>query len=111
MSLPVEDTAPEPVFEQPWHAQVFALTVALNEAGRFGWEDWARRFSETLKRNGAGRDLNGGDDYFRAWLQTLEMILAEDGAAAPVEVAALREAWEAAYLATPHGQPVHLPEA
>jgi len=24
---------PEPVFEAPWHAQVFALTVHLNEAG------------------------------------------------------------------------------
>ena len=25
------------VFEEPWHAQVFAITVALNEAGVFQW--------------------------------------------------------------------------
>ena len=29
------DDAPSPVFEEPWHAQVFAITVALNEAGVF----------------------------------------------------------------------------
>ena len=28
-------SAPEPVFAEPWHAQVFAVTVALNEAGSF----------------------------------------------------------------------------
>jgi len=33
------DDAPSPVFEEPWHAQVFAITVALNEAGVFQWTD------------------------------------------------------------------------
>ena len=34
-------SAPEPVFEAPWHVQLFALTVHLNEAGHFVWGDWA----------------------------------------------------------------------
>lgn len=100
--------APEPVFAAPWHAQLFALTVHLNETGRFAWPDWADRFSGTLARHGLTRDLDGGDDYFNAWLETLEALLAEDGAAEPGEVARLRAAWEAAYLRTPHGAPVHL---
>ncbi|TNF60499.1 MAG: nitrile hydratase accessory protein [Rhodobacteraceae bacterium] len=99
---------PEPVFAEPWHAQLFALTVHLNEAGRFAWPDWAARFSETLARHGLDRDLDGGDDYFTAWLETLEGMLARDGGAAPEEVAAMRDAWEDAYLTTPHGAPVHL---
>jgi nitrile hydratase accessory protein len=99
---------PEPVFEVPWHAQVFALTVHLNEAGHFGWSDWAARFGATLKRHGADRDLNGGEDYFAAWLETLEGVLSEIGMTAPAEVEAVRAAWEAAYLRTPHGHPVHL---
>ena len=100
--------APEPVFEEPWHGQVFALTVHLSEAGRFTWPDWATQFAETLARHGLDKELNGGSDYFAAWLETLETLLAEAGLAEGAELEALRAAWEAAYLSTPHGAPVHL---
>ncbi len=99
---------PEPVFEAPWHAQVFALTVSLNEQGVFAWTDWAARFSQTLQRHGLAKELNGGEDYFAAWLETLEGVLAEQALASPEDVAELRTAWEAAYLSTPHGSPVTL---
>jgi len=99
---------PDPAFEAPWHAQLLALTVGLNEAGHFAWTDWAARFAATLARHGADKDLNGGDDYFHAWLVTLEEILAETGLADPGQVEDMRAAWEAAYLATPHGEPVSL---
>lgn len=101
-------SAPEPVFAEPWHAQVFAVTVALNEAGRFEWANWVERFSQTLNRHGLNCDLDGGDDYFHAWLETLEQLLHEQGAAVPGEVSRYRSAWEEAYLTTPHGQPVRL---
>ncbi len=101
---------PEPVFETPWHAQVFALTVHLNEAGHFEWVDWAVRFGETLQRHGLQKELNGGEDYFAAWLETLEAFLAELQFAKPSETAELRAAWESAYLSTPHGAPVKLPD-
>lgn len=110
MSRCAEVSAPEPVFAEPWHAQVFALTVHLNEAGRFSWADWVQRFSATLARHGLDRDLDGGEDYFRAWLETLEGFLAEEGAVAPAEAEQMRKRWEGAYLTTPHGAPVHLPE-
>ncbi len=99
---------PEPVFAQPWHAQLFALTVHLNEQGRFAWSDWAARFGATLKTHGLSRELDGGDDYFNAWLETLEQFLAEDGAAPPKEAARMQAAWREAYLSTPHGAPVRL---
>ncbi|MGV6805963.1 MAG: nitrile hydratase accessory protein [Ruegeria sp.] len=105
---PVPESAPDPIFAQPWHAQIFAVTVALNEADRFSWPDWAARFSETLRRHGLNRDLDGGDDYFKAWLETLEELLIEQGTTASDEVLALKQSWEEAYLTTPHGQPVHL---
>lgn len=99
---------PDPVFTQPWHAQVFALTVHLNEAGLFAWTDWAARFGDTLARHGMNRQLDGGDDYFTAWLETLEALLADLGRAEPAEVERIRAAWETAYLTTPHGDPVRL---
>jgi nitrile hydratase accessory protein len=97
-------------FDQPWHAQVFSLTVALNEAGHFAWTDWAEAFGATLARHGAARDLDGGEDYFAAWLETLEAMLARLGLADAAQIGAMRDQWEAAYLSTPHGQPVHLAE-
>lgn len=100
--------APEPVFEAPWHAQVFALTVHLNEAGHFIWADWAQRFGSTLGRHGLAKDLNGGDDYFNAWLETLEAFLAEIEMTDPAAVEQMRAAWERAYLGTPHGEAVTL---
>lgn len=51
--------APEPVFEAPWHAQLFALTVHLNETGHFVWPDWADRFGATLRQHGLAGELNG----------------------------------------------------
>ena len=102
---------PDPAFEAPWHAQIFALTVHLNEAGHFVWADWAQRFGATLKRHGIAKDLNGGEDYFTAWLETLEHFLAEMGMADPGAVATLKADWEAAYLRTPHGEPVKLDDA
>lgn len=102
---------PEPVFEAPWHAQVFALTVHLNEAGHFVWADWAARFGAILIRHGLSKELNGGEDYFVAWLETLEGFLADIKLADPSAVATLKSAWEAAYLRTPHGEPVTLDDA
>ena len=102
------DDAPSPVFEEPWHAQVFAITVALNEAGVFQWTDWASRFSATLKQQGLTRDLNGGSDYFHAWIETLEDFLVDQKIALPDELQVLKFAWERAYLQTPHGKPVKI---
>ncbi len=98
----------EPVFGEPWHAQLFALTVHLNEAGVFVWGDWAERFGATLARHGLARDLDGGDDYYTAWLETLEAFLIELGLTDADRVGQIRAAWEDAYLTTPHGAPVKL---
>ena len=99
---------PEPVFEAPWHAQVFALTVHLHEKGVFDWPSWAEAFGATLAEHRLGGDLNGGDDYFNAWLATLERVLRDNEMAPPTLVEEMRGAWERAYLSTPHGDPVRL---
>ena len=102
------DDAPTPAFEEPWQAQVFAITVALNEAGVFQWTDWANRFGATLKQHGLTRDLNGGSDYFHAWIETLEDFLADQKIALPNDLQVLKSAWTQAYLETPHGEPVKI---
>lgn len=99
---------PDPSFTQPWHAQVFALTVLLNETGRLHWPDWAAAFGATLKQHGLSRELDGGDDYFAAWLETLEQVIIGLGMGDAQSLSALKSAWEDAYLTTPHGAPVSL---
>lgn len=96
-------------FDEPWQAQLFALTVAMSEAGHFTWARWVEAFGATLKAMGADRPLDGGADYYAAWLTTLEGLLDRAGHAPADEAEATKAAWERAYLATPHGQPVRLP--
>jgi nitrile hydratase accessory protein len=108
MSISLYDTPQPPAFAEPWHAQLFALTVHLNEQGRFTWPDWATCFGAELKARGHARELDGGDDYFEAWLAALETFLIQRGLAETETLASLKTAWQSAYLTTPHGQPVHL---
>lgn len=101
----------EPVFSEPWHAQLFAVTVHLSEQGVFSWPDWTTCFGEALKRHGLQKDLDGGNDYFLAWLDALESILATSKTATAPDIETLVAAWREAYLSTPHGSPVRLKSA
>lgn len=100
--------APEPVFQAPWHAQAFALAVYLNERGVFEWSEWTEVFGAVLSENGLTKELDGGDDYFLAWVAALEQICATKDVAEKGALAALKASWERAYLSTPHGEPVRV---
>ncbi len=101
--------ADPPRFDEPWHAQLFALTVALSEAGHFTWPDWTEALGASLARHRRGGPLDGGDDYFAAWLDALEGLLDGQDLVAAEEAGRVRELWRQAYLDTPHGEPVRLP--
>ena len=97
-----------PVFAEPWHAQVFAITVKLSEEGHFSWPEWSEAFGAALRRAAAAGGPSDGSDYYDVWLQTLEEMLRARGLAAAEDLGALKQAWTEAYLRTPHGQPVRL---
>ena len=104
---------PEKVFDAPWHAEVFALAVHLNEGGYFDWSEWAGRFGENLAaaktvKIGVGEGLDGSDDYYQIWLQTLIELMQEKGLVDAKMLASIKAQWREAYLTTPHGKPVHL---
>lgn len=92
----------EPVFDEPWQAQAFGLTVALHEAGVFDWPAWAQALSTELKAE---------VPYWQAWLAALERVLAERNLALPDDITAMAHRWEEAAHATPHGQPIALSNA
>ncbi|MFT4715598.1 MAG: nitrile hydratase accessory protein [Paracoccaceae bacterium] len=97
---------PQASFEAPWHGQAFALAVALNEAGHFSWPEWTDMFSAALKQAGAQKPLDGSDDYYGIWVQTLEEMLVSKSMTAPNNLAEMKSLWRDAFLETPHGQPV-----
>ena len=88
-------------FLAPWQAQVFGLTVALSDAQLFTWNEWTKALGARLARD---------TDYWDAWVQTLEAMLAERGVAGAEEVERLSHAWHEAAHATPHGEAIRLPE-
>ena len=93
-----------PAFDAPWHARVFALAVAENEADRLSWPDWTARLATTLRNSGLSQSLDGGDDYFLAWLDTLESVLVEEGRIDRGEIELAR-----AELAKTHAHAQHEP--
>ena len=106
---------PEQAFAAPWHAEVFALAVHLNEAGHFCWAEWSGRFGKNLDgtrsnmASGDGRQgLDGSEDYYQIWLQTLIEIMQEKGIVDLKTLDALKAQWIDAYTRTPHGHPVTL---
>ena len=106
---------PEQAFAAPWHAEVFALAVHLNEAGHFCWAEWSRCFGKNLtgtRSNMAsgdgGQELDGSEDYYQIWLQTLIEIMHEKGIVDLETLDALKVQWIDAYAQTPHGHPVTL---
>jgi nitrile hydratase accessory protein len=97
-----------PAFAEPWHAQIFAITVKLSEQGHFTWPEWAEVFGAALKQAAADGGPDDGSDYYDIWLEALERFLKQRGLAAAEELSRLKQAWSDAYLNTPHGQPVRL---
>ena len=95
-------TRPEAPFDAPWQAQLFALTVAMNEAGHFTWSDWAKMFGPRVQDQPA-------HVYWEVWSEALVALLEARGIAPADEVRDLTAAWQAAARATPHGQPITLP--
>jgi nitrile hydratase accessory protein len=97
-----------PVFNAPWEAQAFAMTVTLHERGVFTWSEWAAALSAQIKRAQAEGDPDTGETYYQHWLATLENLIAETGVTTRGDLHRYRDAWDHAADRTPHGQPIEL---
>ena len=94
-----------PVFNEPWEASAFALVVGLHQNGTFEWSHWAETLGGVVKRD------DGSTSYYELWLKALETIISEKSLIADGEIVKRKQEWQAALLATPHGQPIELKNA
>lgn len=98
----------EPLFDEPWQAEVLALADALARAGHFTRADWSRALGAEHRRLLAEGAPDTAASYYAAALAALERLLAAQGMLDAHAIAARTEAWRRAYLNTPHGRPVLL---
>jgi nitrile hydratase accessory protein len=98
----------EPVFEEPWQAEVLAVAFALAEGGLFTRGAWSAALGEELRRAEQGGEPDTAETYYRAALAALERLTTAGGALTSESLALRTEDWRQSYLDTPHGKPVEL---
>ena len=91
----------DPVFNEPWEAQAFALAVRLSEAGYFTWSEWAEALSKEITAAQARGDPDLGQTYYQHWLNALERICAEKGLVGREDMRRRQEEWRHAYQYAP----------
>lgn len=90
----------EPVFNEPWEAQAFAMVVKLHECGAFTWGEWAEALGAEIKLT--------NEPYYEHWLSALEKIVEAKGLMSHGERLNRVKDWDMAAHATPHGKPIEL---
>ncbi len=108
----------EPVFANPWQAQIFALVVGLHQRGCFSWDEWTETLSteiaaapdngENDNDNSNRKESDPGDSYYRMWVIALERLLVNKTVVYSDDIQNRVNEWRSAYLNTPHGSPVTL---
>ncbi|MEY2804453.1 MAG: hypothetical protein RL657_1789 [Pseudomonadota bacterium] len=101
--VPPETRPGQGVFEEPWQATAFALTVALHQRGVFSWPDWAATLSRHLSH-----EADDGRRYYAHWLAALEEMIERCQLGSASDLHNLQIAWAEAAERTPHGQPIEL---
>lgn len=91
----------EPVFDEPWQAQAFALTITLNERGLFDWPDWAELLGAQIATAPA-------TPYWNHWMNALETMTAKLDIADSQSIDHRTQQWHEAAARTPHGEAIIL---
>ena len=95
-------------FDEPWHAEVFAVTVHLSERNLFSWAEWTEALGEQISKVKLRRCIDGSNDYYNLWLQALVELLSTKGITDAEAILEVQNRWADAYMNTPHGKPVKL---
>ena len=102
------DGSDGPVFQEPWQASAFAMTLRLHEGGHFTWPEWTDQLSAEIAAARRRGDADLGDTYYQHWLNALEKLVVAKGLGSLEQLGQLKQDWTEATLATPHGQPIEL---
>lgn len=109
MFQPDDPLAPrDPVFDEPWQAQVLAMADTLVRTGRFSATTWAETLGAELAKAEAAGAPDTTQTYYEAALAALERLATTETPITRTDLARRKSEWTRAYERTPHGQPVVL---
>jgi len=95
----------ELVFEAPWEARAFGLTLALIEAGAFEHDEFRAQLIAEIgaweARHGTGHPYR----YYERWLAALEQVLDAKGLSSPDRIAAVERELAARPAGHDHDHP------
>ena len=63
------------VFREPWHAQLFAITIALHQGGVMSWPEWTGMLAAEIEGRTPLPGSDPEDEYYRSWQAALERLL------------------------------------
>ncbi len=72
----------ELVFAAPWESRVFGIAVALQEQGRFTWDEFRECLIAEIaawERTHGGAQRDQGWSYYARWQAALETLVARKG--------------------------------
>ena len=95
-------------FDEPWHAELFAVTVHLSERNLFSWAEWTDAIGEQISKVKLIRPIDGSNDYYNVWLHALIELISTKGITDAEAITNVRDRWADAYRSTPHGKPVKI---
>lgn len=98
----------QPTFNEPWEAQAFAITVAMQKRGLFSWSEWADALGAQIRQAQAQGDPDLGATYYLHWLGALEALVQKKGVTDQRTLTHYQAAWQYAAERTPHGEPIVL---
>ena len=98
----------EPIFDETWQAQLLAMVDQMITNNVFSNSLWSETLGANLKAAEAAGESDDVDTYYAAVLRSFEQLLDQSSSISNQTITDKQQAWERAYLNTPHGHPVVL---
>ncbi len=71
----------EPVFQAPWEARAFAMTLALFEQGQYSWKEFQEILIDEIESAAVpgAAGLDSSPAHYEHWLRAFEQLLSKKG--------------------------------
>ena len=93
----------EPVFQDSWEAEAYAMGNILVKSGLVSCRQWMDLMADAIQKAQAAGDPDTGDTYYHHWCAALESLCFQRGLISPEAYQDLLVLWAQAIANTPHG--------
>ncbi|MFN6133126.1 MAG: nitrile hydratase accessory protein [Synechococcaceae cyanobacterium] len=108
---PLPSKRGEPVFQNSWEAEAYAIGNILVKEGYLSCREWMEFMSAAIRQAQASGDPDCGDTYYLHWCASLESFCFAKQWITPETYQSLLAEWALAISKTPHGVPLSLENA